>query len=120
MPPGAADLPRTSRLKIPPAPAPHVALLIETSLASGREILRGIAKYVSEHGPWSLFHSSGGLHESDPGWLRRWKGDGIIARVASPGRAELLERCGLPVVDVLGLIPASGFPLVHVDDAAIA
>lgn len=113
-------MPRPSRPRIPSSPAPHVALLIETSLASGREILRGIAEYVREHGPWSLFHSPGGLHESDPGWLRRWQGDGIIARVASRGRAKLLERSGLPVVDVLGLRPASGFPLVHVDDAAIA
>ncbi len=40
--------------------------------------------------------------------------------MGSPERAKLLEGCGPPVVDVLGLVPACGFPLVHVDDAAIA
>ena len=35
---------------------PHIALVIETSLASGRDILRGIARYVREYGPWSIYH----------------------------------------------------------------
>lgn len=104
----------------PTSRSPHVALLVETSLASGREILRGIAQYVREHGPWSLFHASGSLEESGPGWIKGWKGDGIIARVASTERAKLIARSGLPVVDVLGLVPSSTFPLVHVDDTAIA
>jgi hypothetical protein len=34
----------------------RVALIIETSLASGRDILRGIARYACEHGPWSIYH----------------------------------------------------------------
>ena len=99
---------------------PHVALLVETSLASGRDILRGIAQYVREQGPWSLFHAPHGLEESAPAWLGRWRGDGIIARVTDPAVAGLLRRTRLPVVDVLGLVPADGFPLVHVDDEAIA
>ncbi len=40
---------------------PHVALLIETSLAPGRDILKGIARYVREHHPWALYHEK---HES--------------------------------------------------------
>lgn len=108
----------TSRKAIPRLP--HVALLVETSLASGRDILRGIARHVREQGPWSLFHAPHGLEESAPAWLSRWRGDGIIARVTDPALAELLKKTRLPVVDVLGLVADSGFPLVHVDDAAIA
>lgn len=100
--------------------APHVALLVETSLASGREIVRGVARYVREHGPWSLFHAPRALEESAPAWLARWHGQGIIARVTDAEMANLMRRTKLPVVDVLGLCPASGIPLVHVDDDAIS
>ena len=97
----------------------HVALLIETSLASGRDILRGIARYVREHEPWSLYHEPHGLEKSVPRWLRDWKGDGIIARIQSRRMAQELAATGIPVVDVLGLVPNLRFPLVHVDNSAI-
>jgi len=98
----------------------HVALLIETSIASGRDILRGIARYVREHESWALYHEPHGWNESLPRWLRQWKGDGIIARVYTPGMAEQIAACGIPVVDVLGAVPRLPFPLVHVDNNAIA
>jgi LacI family transcriptional regulator len=99
---------------------PHVALLVETSLASGRDILRGIAGYVREHRTWALFHEPHGLEDSAPRWLRRWRGDGIIARVQTAPMAQEIAATGIPVVDALGVVPDTGFPLVHVDDAAIA
>jgi LacI family transcriptional regulator len=98
---------------------PHVALLIETSLASGRDILNGIARYVREHRPWALYHEPHGLTESMPSWIRRWRGDGIIARVQTPWMAKELRASGVPVIDVLGVVPGLPFPLVHVDNTAI-
>lgn len=98
----------------------HVALLVETSLASGRDILCGIARYVREHQPWALYHEPRSLEESVPPWLRSWQGHGIIARIQNPGIAAAVKATGLPVVDVLGVVPEQGFPLVHVDDQAIA
>jgi LacI family transcriptional regulator len=99
---------------------PHVALLIETSLASGRDILRGIAHYVREHDPWALYHEPHSLTDALPQWLSRWKGDGIIARIQTPEMARAIAKSAIPVVDVLGVVPESSFPLVHVDDQAIA
>ena len=61
-----------------PRAAPRVALVIETSLASGRDILRGIARYAREHGPWSIYHEPRSLEESVPGWLRDWDGDALF------------------------------------------
>lgn len=55
-----------------------------------------------------------------PSWLARWRGDGIIARIQNRRIADAVTRTGLPVVDVLGLVPEAGVPLVHVDDRAIA
>jgi LacI family transcriptional regulator len=98
---------------------PHVALLIETSLASGRDILRGIARYLREHNPWSLYHEAHGLADSIPSWLSHWTGDGIIARVQSPQMAEEIRAVGVPVVDVLGAIELGSFPLVHVNNRTI-
>ncbi len=98
----------------------RVALIVETSLGSGRDILRGIAQYVREHGSWSIYHEPRSLEEAVPSWLERWQGDGIIARVQNRPIAEAVLATGLPVVDVLGLVPDAGLPLVHVDDAAIA
>ncbi len=97
-----------------------MALLIETSLASGRDILRGIARYAREHGPWSIYHEPRSLEESVPRWLRGWDGDGIIARLQNRRIAAAVESTGIPAVDVLGVVRRPGLPLAHVDNAAIA
>jgi LacI family transcriptional regulator, galactose operon repressor len=99
---------------------PRVALIVETSLASGRDILRGIARYLRVHGPWSIYHEPRALEESVPPWLTQWRGDGIIARIQNQPIADAVVSTGLPVVDVLGLVPGQRVPLVHVDDRAIA
>ncbi len=99
---------------------PRVALIVETSLASGRDILRGIARYLRAHGPWSIYHEPRALEESVPPWLTQWQGDGIIARIQNRPIADAVVGTRLPVVDVLGLVPGLPIPLVHVDDRAIA
>lgn len=106
--------------KRPQARRPRVALIVETSLASGRDILRGIARYLHAHGPWSIYHEPRALEESVPPWLLQWQGDGIIARIQNQPIADAVVAAGLPVVDVLGLVPGLSVPLVHVDDRAIA
>src|SRR5215469_11080210 len=103
----------------PPLPwkaRPHVALLVETSLASGRDILRGIARYVREQGPWSIYHEPRSLEQSVPRWLKHWAGDGIIARIQNETIAAAVAVAGIPTVDVLGVVETTDFPLVHVDD----
>lgn len=99
---------------------PHVALIVETSLGAGREILRGIAQYVREHGPWSIYHEPRNLEDSVPSWLTRWRGDGIIVRLQNERIARAIAAAGLPAVDVLGEAADADLPLVHVDDEAIA
>jgi LacI family transcriptional regulator len=66
-----------------------------------------------------MFHEARSINERLPRWLEKWKGDGIIARVLTPTMARALRRTRIPVVDVLGVVPDAGFPLVHVDDEAI-
>jgi LacI family transcriptional regulator len=99
---------------------PHVALIVETSLAPGREILMGIARYSRAFGPWSTFLEPRGLEESAPPWLASWRGHGIIARVQNLQIAQAVLAAGIPVVDVLGVVRIPGLPLVHTDDVHVS
>src|SRR5437868_1131918 len=81
---------------------PHVAVLIETSRGYGRGLLQGVARYNRQHGPWSMYFEPHGLDDPPPGWLRTWKGDGILARINDEPMAQVIRATGLPVVDVRG------------------
>jgi len=73
---------------------PHVALFVESSLEYGRGVLRGIASYLRERGPWSIFLEQRELGAALPEWIRGWDGDGIITR-SDDAR---IARSGLPTV----------------------
>ena len=98
---------------------PQVALLVETALASGREILKGISQYVHEKNNWEIFHYTGSLGAMMPDALSNWEGDGIIARINSREELNVIRSKGIPVVDVLGNDPESEFPKVTCDNEAI-
>ncbi|MEN6405831.1 MAG: DNA-binding transcriptional regulator [Thermoguttaceae bacterium] len=112
----------------PKNPATHaperrrIALLIESSLGSGREMLRGFAEYVRQTSHWSIYYEPSHSHSQSvlPEWLDNWHGDGIIARVRNRNVAKKLIKMGIPVVDVLGNVHDTGIPVVGVDNRAIA
>jgi LacI family transcriptional regulator len=104
----------------PIVPRRRVALVVESSGAAGREILRGIARYARQHGPWSLYHEPSHWPDVLPPWLARFNGDGIIARVRNRRTAARLTRLRVPIVDVQGNVPDADIPLVQVDDTAVA
>lgn len=58
---------------------PKVVLLIESSRASGRALLNGVADYAHYHGPWSFYWEAGGLESVWP-MLKSLDADGIIMR----------------------------------------
>jgi LacI family transcriptional regulator, galactose operon repressor len=99
---------------------PRVALLVESSRAYGRGLLHGIAEYVRLHGPWSIYLAERGLGEAPPGWLKGWKGDGIIARIENRRIARAVSDLGLPTVDLRGLFTDLGVPRIVTDDQAVA
>src|SRR5829696_7225244 len=103
---------RSSRARRRPKDRPHVALIVETSLAPGREILLGIARYIRAFGPWSTFLEPRSLEEVVPTWLSSWDGQGIVARVQNAQIAGAVLSAGIPVVDVLGVVQIAGLPLV--------
>jgi LacI family transcriptional regulator len=98
---------------------PKVALIIESSRAYGRGLLQGIARYVREHGAWSIFHQERRASDAPPAWLKDLQGDGIIARVEGHKLASAIGRLGVPAVDVRGLLLDLGLPLIETDDEAV-
>jgi len=73
---------------------PKVALLIETSNAYARGLLGGIQAYIREHRPWSVYLDEQSRGDQPPRWLKKWKGDGIIARIENPAynKKDVMEN----------------------------
>ena len=61
----------------------RVALIVETSSAYGRRILKGVRRYVHTHQSWSIFLEQRSLTSRPPQWLEDWDGDGIISRTTT-------------------------------------
>lgn len=99
---------------------PHVALLIETSREYARGLLRGVARYHQEHGPWSIYFEPHGLDEPPPAWLKAWRGDGILARIDNRRMADAILRTGIPAVDVRGAFQNLGLPFIGVDNRPVS
>jgi LacI family transcriptional regulator len=98
----------------------RVLLLIETAKAYGRDLLEGIGRYAMAHGHWSLYVEERALHDPQPNWLAKWKGDGIIFRSFSAAMVEAIQFCGVPSVETHSQIAGHGFPLVYADEKTIA
>jgi LacI family transcriptional regulator len=97
----------------------RVALIVETSRAFGRGVIRGVAQYSREHGPWAIYFTPHGLDDPPPGWLQGWTGDGILARIEDRRMADAVRQTGAPVVELRGMLPDLGFPHIGVDNLAV-
>ena len=97
----------------------NVALMVETSVVYGRQILRGISRYLKTHANWSVFLDERELRAPLPDWLSQWHGDGVICRSTTPEWAGIFRRRHLPVVDLNDLHLDLGLPRVGSDMFAI-
>ena len=79
----------------------RVLLNVETSRGYGREMIRGVSQYLTEHGGWTVYLEDRGLQENHD-WVKNWKGDGIISRTSSFEMAALITEKQIPVVEMLG------------------
>ena len=79
-----------------------VLLVIETSRGFGRGIIEGISRYATEQGDWSLLFQDRGMLDKPQQWLKKWKGDGIIARSSTPEIGRFLHGLKIPIVELLG------------------
>ena len=74
---------------------PIIALLIESSRASGRALLDGIAQFAQHYGHWSFYWEPGGLEKAWPK-LKALNVDGIILRDVD--KLDEVKRLDVPAV----------------------
>lgn len=98
---------------------PLVALIVETSVVYGREILKGIARYLGTHERWSVFLDERELDAPPPDWLLDWSGGGVICRSTTPSLAAGLRERGIPAVDLNDRYGDLGLPRIVSDMQAI-
>jgi LacI family transcriptional regulator len=98
---------------------PNVALIVETAVVYGREILRGITRYMRASGGWSVFLDERELLAPPPDWLVDWDGDGVICRSTTPMLAEALRARGRAAVDLNDRYGDLGLPRIVSDMRAI-
>lgn len=97
----------------------NVALLVETSVVYGREILDGISTYAKAHGNWSIYLDEREVLSRPPEWLFNWGGDGVISRWTTPKLVEVFQELKLPVVDLNDRYGYLGIPRIGSDMRAI-
>ena len=98
----------------------RVALLIESSRAYARELIRGIAQYNREQQRWLLEFTPRGLDDPPPAWLKDWQGHGVLARVNDRRMINALVKTGVPVVDLRRIVRGDSVPTVGPNDATVA
>jgi len=99
---------------------PKVGLMILSSLDYGRGLLRGIAAYVQQHGPWTIFHRVGiAPHRLSP-QLRKWRPQGLLGQFRTGGMLRQVERLNIPAVDLLGRYHSARIPRFSIDHAAVS
>src|ERR1700761_4141286 len=101
-------------------PRRRVALLIESSRGYGRGLFLGVAKFVRQRHDWSVQSEEWKWTDAPPAWLRRWDGDGVIARVEPAAMARMVQSLGVPAVDLRGTVPGCKLPLLDTDDRKVA
>ena len=90
----------------------QVALLIETSNAYSRGLLRGIRTFIREGADWEIHYSEQGRGDVPPPWFMNWTGAGIIARIENRVIEEAIFKAGVPVVNVSAAKLNRAFPTV--------
>ena len=99
---------------------PHVALIIETSMAYGRGLLKGVSQYVTEHGYWSTYIDQRSLNDPPPAWLESWNGHGVIMRAQTRRMVQIVADLKVPAIDTLHHYNGFDAPIVIPDHRAIA
>jgi LacI family transcriptional regulator len=95
-----------------------VILLIESSRAYGRGLLRGIVKYSKLKGGWSFYNEPRGQGQSLPRFSS-WEVDGAIVRLSESEKAYRFLEKGIPIIVAREEKEINGVPNIVGDNAAV-
>src|SRR5262245_17184362 len=99
---------------------PTIGLLIESSSAYGRGMLRGAQAYFRQQTDWQVFVPELIQGDLQLRKLHRWRGDGAIVQIDSPAVARAIENWDVPIIDVGTRHLLPNIPAVHSDDSVTA
>jgi LacI family transcriptional regulator len=105
---------------VKPFRRPRVALLVESSRAYGRGILLGVATFVRQHGPWSIFFQDLNLCDDTPEWLKHWQGEGVLSRLENRDVVDVIQRLKVPAVYLRHVNPRIKMPSILTDNVAVS
>ncbi|MEM9366683.1 MAG: DNA-binding transcriptional regulator [Planctomycetota bacterium] len=97
----------------------RIAVIVETSSGYGRQVLEGIGRYVRTHDNWLMVFQQWDLFGEVPAWIKGWKGDGIISRIASAKLLDAMQAADVPFVNLTDRYESSMPSHVRSDDVAI-
>jgi len=97
----------------------EVALVIETSKAYGRGVLKGISTWLHQRRDWTIAIDERGLDDPAPDWLARWGGQGVITRLGEAALPPQWQGAERPVVFLRRVLAADPLPGVYTDDDAV-
>lgn len=96
----------------------RVILLIESSRAYGRSLLRGIVRYSKLKGGWSFYNEPRGQEQSLPRF-GSWEVDGAIVRLNESEKAYRFLEKGIPIIVAREEKEISGVPNIVGDNIAV-
>jgi LacI family transcriptional regulator len=96
----------------------RVILLIESSRAYGRGLLRGIVKYSKLKGGWSFYNEPRGQGQSLPRFSS-WEVDGAIVRLSESEKAYRFLEKGIPIIVAREEKEIGGVPNIVGDNVAV-
>lgn len=96
----------------------RVILLIESSRAYGRSLLRGIVKYSKLKGGWSFYNEPRGQEQSLPPFSS-WEVDGAIVRLKESEKAHRFLEKGIPIIVAREEKEINGVPNIVGDNVAV-
>src|SRR5438067_1249953 len=98
-------------------PPMHIGLILASSYAYDRDVLRGIRRYAETRPDWLLTFTV--PFRQPARRLRAWKFDGLIASVNAEALAQALAARRRPLVNVSSVLPGLSFPRIGPDNVAI-
>ncbi|MFK7911442.1 MAG: XylR family transcriptional regulator [Akkermansiaceae bacterium] len=98
----------------------RIAILVESSRAYGRGLIRGISEFASTQQDWQLLYRESRMGQHFGDWLENWQGDGIITRINSMEEAEMIANKGIPAVDLYGAFSHPAISSLDADHEAIS
>lgn len=104
--------------KHPMSATRRIALAFPNTMVIAGNMMNGILAYARARAGWVFTRMPEQIHPSTA-WLRRWRGEGAIAALATEDEARMARRLPFPVVNLVGYLDDSALPTVSLDNREI-